>query len=144
VIWIAVALIVLLFGMIICVAIFAALGFGQMKKDIGFKLPTFNLFTGRWSDEDKERDGNPPEARHTVDRPAIRRRRKLVRSIYIGYVVLLLAGFILGYLLAGGSEGRRLVTGCVGVLVAMLVVTAAATILRVGISVRMAMRERKK
>jgi len=61
VIWIAVALLVLLLGLGICIAIFAALWFGQMRKDIGFKLPSFNLFTGRWSDEDKQRDGTPPE-----------------------------------------------------------------------------------
>jgi hypothetical protein len=81
---------------------------------------------------------------YATDSPTLRRRRKLVRSVYLGYVALLLAGFILGYLLAGGSEGKRLITGAVGVLVAMLIISVAATFLRVGISVRTAMRERTK
>ena len=59
-VWIAIALLGLLSTMLFAVVIFAALGFGQMKKDIGFKLPSFNLFTGRWSDEEKK-DKRAPE-----------------------------------------------------------------------------------
>jgi hypothetical protein len=81
---------------------------------------------------------------YAPDSSTIRRQRKLVRSVYFGYAALLLAGFILGYLLAGGSEGKRLITGAVGVFIAMLVVALAATFLRVGISVRAVMRERTK
>jgi hypothetical protein len=81
---------------------------------------------------------------YAADSPALRRRRKLVRVVYVGYLALLVAGFILGYLLAGGSEARRLAAGAGGVLVAMLLISIAATFLRVGISVRTATRGRTR
>jgi hypothetical protein len=71
------------------------------------------------------------------------RARKLVRSILVGYVALVVIGFLVGYAVAGGSVPHRLVAGVIGASVVMALAWFITLGLRVGLSVRSLARGKK-
>jgi hypothetical protein len=83
-----------------------------------------------------ERHMAGPMPQQLLDSESRRRQRTLTRSLVLGYGVLLLAGFVVGYLLATGSVAGRLLVGLAGAFVGMIVVSLAALMLRVASSVR--------
>jgi small-conductance mechanosensitive channel len=86
-------------------------------------------------------DGPIPEWH---DSPEGRRRQRLVRRVWVGYAAWLCVGFAVGYLLASGSSAKRFAIGGAGLFVAMILASVAATVIRVGMAVRMALRDRRK
>lgn len=71
-------------------------------------------------------------------------RRKLVRRLVAAYAALLVAGFAVGYLLATGSQEKRLVVGLIGTFGAMFLVGVASEVLLVGVALRTTWRDRPK
>jgi Flp pilus assembly protein TadB len=67
-------------------------------------------------------------------------QRKLLHRIVTAYVAFLVAGFVIGYVLASGSQAKRLAVGLAAMFGAMLLVAIASTVLRVGIAVRTTVR----
>ena len=78
------------------------------------------------------------------DSPEGRRRRRFMRRLWVGYTAWLLIGFVVGYLVAQGSEGKHLVLGVVGLFVAMILASVATTALRVGMAVRSTVQDRPR
>lgn len=64
------------------------------------------------------------------------RRRKLLRYVLVGYVAVMIVGFVIGYAVVGGSALHRLIAGGVGLLIAMVLVSLMTLVLRVGLSLR--------
>ena len=83
-----------------------------------------------------------PRTPSGVDTPAEIRRRTLIRNVVIGYVGWLLVGATVGYLLADGSQKRRLVFAGVGLFLALLLAALSSTAIRVALAVRSALRDR--
>ena len=73
-----------------------------------------------------------------------RRRQRLMRRVWVAYVVWLVAGFAIGYLLAHGSGIRRFGIGVLGLFLAMILASAATTALRIGMAVRSTVRDRPR
>ena len=67
-----------------------------------------------------------------------------MRRLWVGYAAWLLIGFVVGYLVAQGSEGKHLVLGVVGLFVAMILASVATTALRVGMAIRSTVRDRPR
>jgi hypothetical protein len=74
------------------------------------------------------------------DTPAARRNRTLKRWVLAIYGTWIGVGFALGFLLSGGSTGRRLEVGALGLLAAIVVAPLAELIPFVGWSVRLLLR----
>jgi hypothetical protein len=68
------------------------------------------------------------------------RARSLLRYVLVGYVALMVVGFVVGYAAAGGSTLHRLVAGAVGLFIVMALVWFVTLLLRVGQSVRSLVR----
>jgi hypothetical protein len=83
-----------------------------------------------------ERHMAGPMPQQLLDSASRRRQRTLTRRLVLGYAALPLAGFVVGYLLATGSVGGRLLVGLVGVFIGMVVASLVAVTLRVASSVR--------
>jgi hypothetical protein len=67
---------------------------------------------------------------------AARRSRKVLRAALVGYLVVCLAGLVVGLLVAGNGGVDRFVGASVGLLVAMALALIGMTALRVASSVR--------
>lgn len=65
---------------------------------------------------------------------------RLVRAVVVGYVALLVGGFLLGFLVTTGSTPKRLGFGLVGLFGAAILVVVGVTAVRVGIAVRATVR----
>ena len=78
------------------------------------------------------------------DSPDVRRRRRTVRRIWVGYVIWLLVAFLVGYVLVRGSTTKRVLVGVAGVFIAMVVASVATTAIRVVIAVKTAVRQQTK
>lgn len=78
------------------------------------------------------------------DSPDRRRRQRMVRHVWLGYLVWLVAGFVVGYLLVHGSTGKRLLVGVAGIFIAMVLASIATTAVRVAIAVRTAGYQRTR
>ena len=62
--------------------------------------------------------------------------RKLVRGARIAYALALIGGFVIGFVVAGGSTAHHLAGGGVGFLAMFLVLWTTALVLRVVVSLR--------
>jgi hypothetical protein len=68
----ALSLIIVVLLVVLIVASVGVIGFIRLGRDIGFRLPGFNSFTGRWSDEE-ERDTHhlhPEDRDGQIDNPS--------------------------------------------------------------------------
>lgn len=68
--------------------------------------------------------------------PKARRSRNLLRVVVGSYLLLLLAGFMVGYFFSHGSSGHRWITGGIGVGISMILGWVLGLVLNVGSSVR--------
>lgn len=64
------------------------------------------------------------------------RARKLLRYVLLGYIAIMIVGFVIGYAVVGGSALHRLIAGGIGLLIAMALVWFVTLVLRVGLSIR--------
>jgi hypothetical protein len=56
--------------------------------------------------------------------------------VLLGYCVIMIIGFGIGWAVGGGSALRRLIAGVIGVFITMALVWFATLVLRVGLSIR--------
>ncbi len=71
------------------------------------------------------------------------RARKLLRYVLIGYVAIMIVGFVIGYAVGGGSALHRLIAGGIGLLIAIALVWLVALVLRVWLSVRSLAKDKR-
>jgi len=71
-----------------------------------------------------------------VPEPSSTKARRTVRALLIGYALALAVGFLLGFVLSGGTPGSRLIWGCIGIAVSMIAVWLATLAVAVGTSIR--------
>jgi len=73
--------------------------------------------------------------------PLARKLRRLQRGMLFGYVLLVLVGFYVGVLLAGGTALAHLLWGLFGMLMAMMFAWFLMLVFRVGLSIRQVKRD---
>jgi hypothetical protein len=74
----------------------------------------------------RELSGPIPDRVRPDSEQTVRMRRMWHRLVYV-YLTTLIAGFVVGFAVAGGSTAHRLAGGSIGVLVAILVLSLGGT-----------------
>jgi hypothetical protein len=75
--------------------------------------------------------------------PEFPSRPRAVRVVLIGYLFAVIAGFTIGFAVGRGPVGERLLWGCGGLLLAMMLIWALSLVLNVGKAIHDTARPRK-
>jgi len=78
----------------------------------------------------------PPPAHDDVRAPAQERLRRMRRGVTYGFLGLLVVGFAMGSTVASGSGVAKVLAGCIGIFVAMVVAAVTSLVLRVVLAAR--------
>ena len=99
--------------------------------DHGTVTLEFRVKNGLW----KSYTGPVPEMFIHPSKKVVR-ARKIFRYVLLGYLAVIIVGFMIGYAVAGGTAVHRLIAGGIGALIAMALLWFVVLVLRVGLSVR--------